>query len=102
MFFNEMERIIEKQGLDGLLHLEFYYGMNLILLRESKSGAYNDVYGKDTGHPAEKVKEFIGILQGDDFFQSNTTQTPAFTAGFLYTRSSNILVGECNKSCIKG
>lgn len=97
MFYNEMEKIIEKQGLDGLIQLEFYYGMELELSRQTKTGPYSSVHGSDAGQPGKPVKTFIGILQGDDFFESNTTQTPAFVAGFLYTREDDILVGDTVK-----
>lgn len=94
MFFNEMERIIEDHGAEGLQHLEHYYGIKLDLLRQTKIGPYAKVHGRDAGQPEKVVKEFIGILQGDDFFESNTTQTPAFQAGFLYTNENDILVGD--------
>ena len=89
-----MERIIEKHGADGLDHLEHYYGMKLDLFRQTKVGVYNKVHGRDSGQPEKHVKEFVGILQGDDFFESNSTQTPAFQAGFLYTREKDVKVGD--------
>ena len=94
MFYNEMERIIKEHGAQGLSQLIRYYGMDLKLLRQSKNGVYSRVYGMDAGQPTKLVKNFIGVLQGDDFFESNTTISPAFVAGFLYTEESEILVGD--------
>ena len=94
MFYNQMEKIIAEQGLSGLIQLEHYYGMKLELSRQIKSGSFDDVHGSNAGQPVEKVKDIIGVLQGDDFFEANTTQSPAFVAGFLYTRDSDVLVGD--------
>jgi len=96
-FYSEMEKIIDKHGEDGLIHLEHYYGIDLELYRQVKNSAYSTVHGRDAGQPASHLKNFIGILQSDDFFPANSTQAPAFEAGFLHTRELEILVGDVIK-----
>lgn len=96
-FFNEMETIIKKHGEDGLQHLLHYYGMELELHRQVKNSTYSRVHGRDAGQPTKLLKSFKGVLESDDFFESNSTLTPAFLAGFLYTDSEDILIGDVIK-----
>lgn len=94
MFYNEMEKIIKNNGDDGLSHLLHYYGMKLDLERQIKNDVYSRVHGSDAGQPTKKIKSFVGVLQGDDFFESSNSLHPSFQAGFLYTRENEILVGD--------
>jgi len=89
-----MEKIIKNNAGDGLDHLIEYYGMKLELYRQVKNDVYSRVHGRNAGQPEKLVTTFKGVLQGDDFFESNTTHSPAFQAGFLYTDESEILVGD--------
>lgn len=94
MFFNDMEKVIKSQGEAGLCHLLHYYGMELELFRQSKANVHSRVHGRNAGQPEKIVKTFVGVLQGDDFFESNTTLSPSFEAGFLYTDESEIFIGD--------
>jgi hypothetical protein len=89
-----MEEIIKKQGERGLEQLLFYYGLDLDLLRQQKNDVYSKVHKENAGGPVSKVKGFKGILQNDDFFQSNNNYAGGFEAGFLYTKDPDVMVGD--------
>jgi hypothetical protein len=93
-FYKEMEKIIKNNGADGLCHLLEYYGMELDLQRQTKDSVYSRVHGRDAGQPEKFVKKFVGVLQGDDFFESGNSLSPSFQAGFLYADECDILVGD--------
>lgn len=93
-FYSDVEQIIKNQGEAGIIQLEYYNGVDLELSRQSKDSAYSGVHGRDAGQPTTVIKEIIGMLQGDDFFEANTTQRPGFIAGFLYTRDRDVVVGD--------
>ena len=97
-FYSNVEKIIKEQGEDGLRHLEFYNGIDLIHYRQRKGDAYSKVHGTNSGQPVEEIGRFLGILQGDDFFEANSTQKPGFLAGFLYvSKPRDILTGDVIK-----
>lgn len=93
-FYSEMERVIKNQGDAGLDHLEYYYGIELELRRPTKSNAYGRVHGSQAGTNTAHIKDFKGVVEGNDFFESNRGISPSFLAGFLYTRETDILVGD--------
>lgn len=96
--YSEMEKVIKAQGERGLEQLEFYYGIDLDVLRQTtKADAYSQVHGRDAGGPTSIVDTICGVLQGDDFLPSNDWYSGNFETGFLYTRSKAILVGDTIK-----
>ena len=93
-FYAEMERIIAKQGDAGLDHLEHYYGLKLELRRPEKSGVYTRVHGSQAGANTQVIKEFVGVVEGDDFFPASGEFSGGFMAGFLYSREKEVRVGD--------
>ena len=90
-FLNDVEGIIKKQGEKGLIYLENYYGLELQLFREDNKGdTYADAYGSSSGGTVSKIKDFIGVLQGDDFIQKSDHFAGNFEEGFLYTREVDV------------
>ena len=93
-FYSEMERIIKANGDRGLDVLLYYYGLELENYRPQKLDVYNTVHGPDAGGKADKIKDFVGIIQGDDFFPSTGTSSANFTSAFLYCKESDVIVGD--------
>lgn len=90
-FIQDVESIIKRQGEAGLLYLEKYYGLELELMREDNTGdRYADAYGSSAGGTTSKIKEFVGVLQGDDFIQKSDHFSGNFEEGFLYTKDVDI------------
>lgn len=97
-FIHNVENIVKKQGDNGLIYLEKYYGLRLELYREDTLGdRYSDAYGSSSGSTASKIGEFKGVLQGDDFIQKSDHFSGNFEEGFLYTRNKNILANDIIK-----
>jgi hypothetical protein len=93
--YDEMERIIQDQGERGLEVMEYYYGMDLEILRPNRKGdVYGQVHGSDSGGPTNLFKVIRGVLQGDDFLPSNNSHSGNFETGFLFTKDKDILVGD--------
>ena len=90
-FIQDVESIVKKQGENGLIYLEQYYGLELELLREDNRGdSYSDAYGNSSGSTVSKVQDFKGVLQGNDFIQRSDHFTGNFEEGFLYVRGVDI------------
>lgn len=96
-FLQDVESIIKNQGEAGLIHLEHYSGVELELYREDNSDAYANAYGQSAGGTTSKIKEFIGVLQGDDFIQKSDHFSGNFEEGFLYCREVEIRVSDVIK-----
>lgn len=99
-FLANVEDILKKQGERGLEHLMFYHGLELELHRQLKNDAYSQVHGRNAGGSTEKVKDLIGVLQGDDFFQASDSYSGNFTSGYLYIErcdDKDILIGDTIK-----
>jgi len=93
-FFSEQERIVKliaDKGLDVVLH---YSGMELELWRQDKSDIYSKVHGNRSGGATQKIKDFTGVIIGDDFFESTAKQTGIFQSAFLYTKEGSVLTGD--------
>jgi hypothetical protein len=94
-FYSNIEEVLKQYGDMGLEHLMFYAGIELELYRQLKSDVYSRVHGKNSGGGVEKVKDFSGILVGDDFFQSSDSFSGNFVNGYLYiTKEEEILIGD--------
>lgn len=96
-FYSEMERIIKEQGEKGLDLLEHYAGIELELYRDSTDDVYSRVHGHVSGSEGELIKEFIGVLQSDDFAPSNDAYSGNFEVGFLYTKDKDVKIGDVIK-----
>lgn len=93
-FYSDMERVISEYGDAGLDHLEHYYGLKLSLYRPEKSDVYSRTHGHTAGSPEILIKNFVGVVEGDDFFPSTDGFSGSFQAGFLYSRDKEVKVGD--------
>jgi hypothetical protein len=95
-FLKDMERVIQNNGERGLEHLEFYYGVDLAIIRSvaGRADIYSKVHGKNRGKEGVVVDKIVGILASDDFFAADDAYTGGFELGFLYTRSDKVIVGD--------
>ena len=90
-FLQDVESIIKRQGEAGLIYLEHYQGLELELYREDNKGDdYANAYGSSAGGTVGKVKEFKGVLQGNDFIQKSDHFSGNFEEGFLYCREVDL------------
>lgn len=84
-FFNEIERLLKVQADDQLEHLLMYFGVDLEISK-IQEGVQSKVYGTMAGGNAQKIKEIVGILVGDDFFPTDEASGGGFIRGYLYTK----------------
>lgn len=83
-FYNEIEKLLQSKADDQLEHMLFYYGVDLEVSKITE-GTMTKVYGTHAGGHAQKIKDIVGILIGDDFFPSDEASGGGFVRGFLYT-----------------
>lgn len=93
-FYSNAEGILKKVHEAGLEQALFYFGLEINLYRPLKNDVYSQVHNRNAGTTTQLIKTFIGILQSDDFFPSNSQYAGGFEAGFLYTKEPDILVGD--------
>jgi hypothetical protein len=93
-FYDEMERIIKQQSDNALEMALHYYGLSLSLKRQQKDDIYSKVHAKNAGNDLYFVKTFVGIIKADDFASTDGIYAAEFDEGFLYTKETDILVGD--------
>ncbi len=94
-FYSNMEEVIKKLGEAGLEQILFYNGIELGLYRQNSSDVYSRVHRDNAGSPVNHIKDFIGVLESDDFFPVNGTHAGGFEYGFLYCKPDiDVRVGD--------
>lgn len=94
-FFNNVEKVIKDNAARGLEHIEFYYGIDTQIYRETpKNSRYSKVHGKNSGKEGEYLTTIIGLFESDDFFAADDGFSGSFELGFFYSRSNEVKVGD--------
>lgn len=97
-FYANMEHAIKENSDRGIEVLEHYYGVDLGLYRERRTGnVYGKVHGKNSGKEGELIDRIIGILVSDDFFPSTGKSSGSFLEGFMFTRCKDVKTGDIIK-----
>lgn len=95
-FYAGIENNLKNLTEESLKVLEYYYGIDLFVYKQTEN-EYSEVYGISSGaqvDDAYATEKIIGILIGDDFFETDKTQAGTFQEGWLYTRSDKVDVGD--------
>ena len=92
--YAELEKIFADQSENAIESVEFYYGLDIELYRQLKNDVYSSVHGRNAGGSINKIKNFIGVIHGDDFMPSSDAYSGNFVSGYLYTREPEVKVGD--------